>query len=102
MRAISVLRSSYNIMAAPAGLLYGLVPKRMDLGRSGSSSEGRRLKRDEDCGGILVDDGEKGARGSFRCPTPSFPMLNGLKSEAALRGAKGKSGGARSQKKEKL
>src|ERR1700730_15762444 len=83
MGAISMLRSSCNIMAAPpAGLLYGLVQNSMDLGRSGGSSEGRRLKRGEDGGGILVDHGEKGARGSFRCPTPSFPMLDGVKAEA--------------------
>jgi len=78
-----MLRSSCNIMAAPAGLLfYGLVPNSMDPRRSGGSSEGRRLKRGEDCGGILVDHGEKGARGSFRCPAPSFPMLDGIKAEA--------------------
>src|SRR6266566_210494 len=82
MGAISMLRSSCNIMAAPAGLLHGLVPNSMDLGRSGGSSENRRLKRGEDCGGILVDHGEKGARGSFRCPAPSFPMLDGIKAEA--------------------
>src|ERR1700736_331608 len=83
MGAISMLRSSCNIMAAPpAGLLYGLVQNSMDLGRSGGSSEGRRLKRGEDGGGILVDHGEKGACGSFRCPTPSFPMLDGVKAEA--------------------
>src|SRR6266851_2043386 len=82
MGAISMLRSSCNIMAAPpAGLPYGVVQNSMDLGRCGSS-EGRRLKRGEDCGGILVDHGEKGARGSFRCPTPSFPMLDGVKAEA--------------------
>jgi hypothetical protein len=68
--------------APPAGLLYGLVQNSMDLGRSGGSSEGRRLKRGEDGGGILVDHGEKGACGSFRCPTPSFPMLDGVKAEA--------------------
>src|SRR5216683_8278495 len=83
MGAISMLRSSCNIMAAPASLLfYGLVPNSKDPGRSGGSSEGRRLKRGEDCGGILVDHGEKGARGSFRCPAPSFPMLDGVKAEA--------------------
>jgi hypothetical protein len=69
-------------MAAPAGLLHGLVPNSMHLGRSGISSENRRLKRGEDGGGILVDHGEKGARGSFRCPAPSFPMLDGVKAEA--------------------
>src|SRR5438445_5359189 len=83
MGAISMLRSSCNIMAAPAGLLfYGLVPNSMDPRRSGGSSEGRRPKRGEDCCGILVDHGEKGARGSFRCPAPSFPMLDGVKAEA--------------------
>ena len=56
MGAISMLRSSRNIMAAPASLLYGLVPN----GRSSRSSEGRRLKRGEDCGGILVDHGAQG------------------------------------------
>jgi len=54
----------------------------MDLGRSGGRGDGHRLKRGEDCGGILVDHGEKGARGSFRCPAPSFPMLDGVKAEA--------------------
>src|SRR6266567_106907 len=55
MGAISILISSCNIMAAPAGLLHGLVPNSMHPGRSDGSSEGRRLKRGEDCGGILVD-----------------------------------------------
>src|SRR6266853_3120964 len=82
MGAISMLRSSCNIGAAPAGFLHGLVANSMHLGRSGGSSENRRLKRGEDSGGILVDHGEKGARGSFRCPAPSFPMLDGDKAEA--------------------
>src|SRR5260370_30453203 len=87
MGAISMLRSSCNIMAAPASLLfYGLVPNSKDPGRSGGSSEGRRLKRGEDCGGVLVDHGEKGARGSFPCPAPSLPMLDGVNAE----GEKGK------------
>src|SRR5438552_12271588 len=83
MGAISMLRSSCNILAAPCGLLfYGLEANIMDLGRSGGHSGGRRLKRGEDCGGILVDHGEKGTRGSFRCPAPSFPMLDGVKAKA--------------------
>src|SRR5438876_11516881 len=82
MGSIFRLRSSCNIMAAPADLLYGLVPNSTDLGRSGGHSGGRRLKRGEDCGGILVDHGEKGTRGSFRCPAPSFPMLDGVKAKA--------------------
>src|SRR5437899_11513241 len=83
MGAISVLRSSCNILAAPAGLLfYGLEANIMDLGRSGGRGDGHRLKRGEDCGGILVDHGEKGARGSCRSPAPSFPMLDGVKADA--------------------
>src|SRR6266478_2012307 len=82
MRAISMLRSSRNIRAAPAGLFHGLLANSMHLGRSGGRSEGRRLKRGEDCSGILVNHGEEGARGSFRCPAPSFPMLDGVKAEA--------------------
>jgi len=77
-----MLRSSCNIMGAPACLLYGLVPNSMDLGRSGGSSEGRRLKRGKDCGWVFVDHGEKGARRSLGCPAPSLPMLDGVKAEA--------------------
>src|SRR5260370_41082103 len=90
MGAISMLRSSCNIMAAPASLLfYGLVPNSKDPGRSGGSSEGRRLKRGEDCGGLLVGHGEKGARGSFRGPAPSFPMVDGVKAQAENLTARG-------------
>src|SRR5258708_19823674 len=84
MRGVSMLRSSRNIRAAPAGLFHGLLANSMHLGRSGGRSEGRRLKRGEDCSRILVNHGEEGARGSFRCPAPSFPMLDGVKAEAKI------------------
>jgi len=49
-------------MAAPASLLYGLVRTPWTLEDPAEAAKAARLKRGEDCGGILVDHGEKGAR----------------------------------------
>ena len=77
-----MLRSSCSIVIPLPVFLCGLVPNRMDLGRSGGSSEGRRLERGKDCGWVSVDHGEKGARRSLGCPAPSLPMFDGVKAEA--------------------